>query len=130
MYQTMDSDFFSSCLYWISAVIVLNFWLINLVVAVVVNTFKHIRSDTKKSAFGADDNDSEDGDEPRTNSSKAKHKPGKLLRFYEKTELFWVALVLVSLVTMATKTSNSSDEMLDTLRKRCCLDPGGASEIG
>lgn len=113
----MDSDFFSSCLYWISAVIVLNFWLINLVVAVVVNTFKHIRSDTKKSAFGADDKDSDEEEEPRITSKAAKHKPGKLLRFYEKTELFWVALVLVSLVTMATKTSGSSEEMLDLLRK-------------
>lgn len=51
----MDSDFFFSALYWIVGVIIINFWLINLVVAVVVNTFKGVRADTRKSAFGADE---------------------------------------------------------------------------
>jgi ascorbate-specific PTS system EIIC-type component UlaA len=55
MYQAMDSDFFSSSLYWIVGVIVINFWLINLIIAVVVNTFINIRGETKKSAFGADE---------------------------------------------------------------------------
>jgi hypothetical protein len=55
MYYAMDSDFFASCLYFLVAVIVLNFWLINLLTAVVVNTFKDIRAETKHSAFGADE---------------------------------------------------------------------------
>ena len=53
MYMAMDSDFFSSSLYFLVAVVVLNFWMINLLVAVVVNTFKDIRAETKRSAFGA-----------------------------------------------------------------------------
>jgi hypothetical protein len=55
MYLSMDSDFFASALYFLVAVIVLNFWLINLLTAVVVNTFKDIRAETKHSAFGADE---------------------------------------------------------------------------
>ena len=55
MYMTMDAEYFGSSLFFLAAVIVLNFWLINLVVAVVVNTFKDIRAATKKSAFGADE---------------------------------------------------------------------------
>ena len=51
----MDTDFFASCLYFLVAVIVLNFWLINLLTAVVVNTFKDIRTETAHSAFGADE---------------------------------------------------------------------------
>jgi hypothetical protein len=53
MYSTMESDYFSSSLFFLVGVIVINFWLINLVIAVVVNTFKDIRSNTKRSAFGA-----------------------------------------------------------------------------
>ena len=53
MYSMMDSEFFSSCLYFIVAVVILNFWFLNLLTAVVVNTFKDIRAETKKSAFGA-----------------------------------------------------------------------------
>ena len=48
MYSMMDSEFFSSCLYFIVAVIILNFWFLNLLTAVVVNTFKDIRAETKK----------------------------------------------------------------------------------
>jgi hypothetical protein len=49
----IDAEYFVSCLFFITAIIVLNFWLINLFVAVITNTFAAIRSETKKSAFGA-----------------------------------------------------------------------------
>lgn len=54
MFASMESDYFGSCLYFLVGVIVINFWMINLVVAVVVNTFKDIRASTKRSAFGAE----------------------------------------------------------------------------
>ena len=53
MYSMIDAEYFVSCLFFIAAIIVLNFWLINLFVAVITNTFGAIRSETKKSAFGA-----------------------------------------------------------------------------
>lgn len=53
MYSMIDAEFFVSCIFFIVCIIVLNFWLINLFVAVITNTFSAIRSDTKKSAFGA-----------------------------------------------------------------------------
>ena len=53
MYAAMDSDFFSSCLYFIVAVVILNFWFLNLLTAVVVHTFQDIRAETRRSAFGA-----------------------------------------------------------------------------
>lgn len=53
MYQMMDSEYFVSCFFFIVCIIVLNFWLINLFVAVITNTFSAIRKDTSKSAFGA-----------------------------------------------------------------------------
>lgn len=53
MYSMIDAEYFVSCLFFIIAIIVLNFWLINLFVAVITNTFAAIRSETKKSAFGA-----------------------------------------------------------------------------
>ncbi len=53
MYNMMDAEFFVSCLFFIVCIVILNFWLINLLVAVITNTFAAIRADTKKSAFGA-----------------------------------------------------------------------------
>ncbi|KAJ7798252.1 hypothetical protein B0H14DRAFT_3886546 [Mycena olivaceomarginata] len=53
MYATIDSEYFVSCIFFILCVVVLNFWLINLFVAVITNTFSAIRAETRKSAFGA-----------------------------------------------------------------------------
>ena len=53
MYFAMDSDYFATCLYFLVGVIIINFWLVNLLTAVVVNTFKDIRAETKHSAFTA-----------------------------------------------------------------------------
>lgn len=55
MYQAVDAEYFVSALYWIFGVIIINFWLLNLVTAVVVNTLKGVRAATKRSAFGADE---------------------------------------------------------------------------
>jgi hypothetical protein len=49
----IDAEFFISSIFFVVCIVVLNFWLINLFVAVITNTFQAIRAQTKKSAFGA-----------------------------------------------------------------------------
>ncbi|KAI6144232.1 Ion transport protein-domain-containing protein [Pisolithus tinctorius] len=53
MYQTMGAEYFASCFFFVAGILVLNFWLFNLFVAVITNTFSAIRAETQKSAFGA-----------------------------------------------------------------------------
>ncbi|WWC62542.1 uncharacterized protein I303_105138 [Kwoniella dejecticola CBS 10117] len=115
MYQAMDSDFFSSAFYFLAGVIVLNFWLLNLLVAVVVNTFSDIRAETKRSAFGGDENLL--GTDPQwAAENKQRKMHNKVLTLYGRTEMFWVVLVLADMVTQGTKTSDSSQSMLQLLK--------------
>ena len=114
MYMAMDSDYFSSSLYFLVAVIVLNFWLINLLVAVVVNTFKDIRAETKRSAFGA--HNTKLGTDAHWAAETKRRRISAILTLYEKTELFWVLLVLADLVAQACKTANSSSSTLSLLK--------------
>lgn len=121
MYQMMDTDFYLSFLFFIVCVVVLNFWLINLFVAVITNMFGAIRAETKKSAFGA--TKSEEEDETVTEetgwSAKGKRKraPNILRVCYEWPPVyyFWVALVLLSFGLQASKTPASSPAYLDKL---------------
>ncbi len=53
MYSMIDAEFFISSFFFIICIVVLNFWLINLFVAVITNTFSAIREETQKSAFSA-----------------------------------------------------------------------------
>ncbi|WVQ96668.1 hypothetical protein IAU59_003774 [Kwoniella sp. CBS 9459] len=115
MYSAMDSDFFSSAFYFLAGVIVLNFWLMNLLVAVVVNTFSDIRAETKRSAFGGDETFL--GTDPQWATEKKKRKVTNwFFRLYEKTELFWVLLIVADLVAQGTKTAQSSQNMLQLLK--------------
>lgn len=54
MFNMQDSEYFLSALYFIACLVTLNFWLINLFVAVITNTFASIREQTSRSAFGSD----------------------------------------------------------------------------
>ncbi|KAG6896194.1 hypothetical protein C0992_009767 [Termitomyces sp. T32_za158] len=117
MYSVIDAENFFSCFFFIICIIVLNFWLINLFVAVITNTFSAIRSETKKSAFGAaplipipgtHDDDwvaGEDNKPPRPNLVKT---------IYSYTHWCWVLLALASLALQASRTVdvNVTHEMI------------------
>lgn len=53
MYQMMNAEFFVSCIFFIVSIVVLNFWLLNLFVAVITQSFATTRAETQRSAFGA-----------------------------------------------------------------------------
>ncbi|KAK8858595.1 hypothetical protein IAR55_002824 [Kwoniella newhampshirensis] len=114
MYMAMDSDFFSSSLYFLAGVIVLNFWLINLLIAVVVHTFTDIRAETKRSAFGGDETFLVT--DPQWAAENKRKRTNWILTIYERTEIFWVLLVVADLVAQGTKTASSSESMLDLLK--------------
>jgi hypothetical protein len=54
MYDMMSAEYFVSCLFFIICIIVLNFWLLNLFVAVITQSFRTTREETHRSAFGAE----------------------------------------------------------------------------
>ncbi|KAK0201179.1 Ion transport protein-domain-containing protein [Desarmillaria ectypa] len=112
MYSMIDSEFFVSCLFFIICVVILNFWLINLFVAVITNTFSAIRKETRTSAFGAGTTeqlaDEQDDGWPTADGRQVPHKNiAKVI--YEHSRYCWVFLALVSLVLQATRTVNVSE---------------------
>ncbi|KAF8337378.1 Ion transport protein-domain-containing protein [Cantharellus anzutake] len=113
------ASFFISALYFIIGVIIINFWLLNLFVAVITNTFSAIREETKKSAFGAKKTGPtfDEHDEGWTMVDATNASVGKpVLKFYEYTSLAWTLLALVSLGFQATQTSTSSQSYIKLLR--------------
>ncbi|TDL23428.1 hypothetical protein BD410DRAFT_897507 [Rickenella mellea] len=110
MYSMIDAEFFISCFFFIVCIVVLNFWLINLFVAVITNTFHAIRADTKKSAFGAAPlgpiiDEDEDWD---IHNGKQISKPSAVRIMYERSKWVWVLFALSSVVLQATRSANSS----------------------
>ncbi|KAH9024879.1 Ion transport protein-domain-containing protein, partial [Lactarius pseudohatsudake] len=108
MYSMIDAEFFISCFFFIICIVVLNFWLINLFVAVITNTFSAIREETQKSAFSAsplqpivDEQDETWAAGVDGRRRAARRNPVRDL--YEHIRWCWVALALASLVLQATR---------------------------
>ncbi|QRW09988.1 ion transport domain-containing protein [Ceratobasidium sp. AG-Ba] len=115
MYQMMDTDFYLSFAFFIVCLVVLNFWLINLFVAVITNMFGVIRVETKKSAFGATTLEDDQKDEEK--KGWRRKAPSILRVWYEwpPVQYFWAALVLLSFGLQASKTARSSPAYLAKL---------------
>ncbi|KAJ7435576.1 Ion transport protein-domain-containing protein [Mycena galericulata] len=113
MYQIIDSEYFVSSIFFILCIIVLNFWLINLFVAVITNTFSAIRQETKKSAFGANNltppiNDALDDDGWGGAGRPPPRRANPATVVVDYTRWIFVALALISLALQATRTPNIS----------------------
>ncbi|KAI9461510.1 Ion transport protein-domain-containing protein [Russula earlei] len=107
MYSVIDAEFFISCFFFITCLVVLNFWLINLFVAVITNTFFAIRTETRSSAFSAAPIQSiiDEQDEAwATGTDPLRTARKNIVReVYENIRWCWVALALASLVLQATR---------------------------
>ncbi|GAA95757.1 uncharacterized protein L969DRAFT_15676 [Mixia osmundae IAM 14324] len=112
MYEMMDADFFISCLWSLANIILCNFWLINLLVAVITNTFGTIR-DHNQSAFADKTSSAEISNTP---TAERPATSTRLSTLWNKTRFFWIGLVLLDLCFQALKTDDSSPQKL------CILD--------
>ena len=103
MYYTMDSDFLAAALFFAFGIVIMSFWLMNLLVAVITSSFQVIREESKTSAFAPDEEHFHfDDDEPEPT------RPSHLKRLYEKTSWLWIAIILFDLLVMCLRSSSMS----------------------
>lgn len=86
MYALMDSDYYASALFPIASLVILNLWLVSLLIAILVNTFRAIRSEDG-SAFGVHE------EPPKSNAPVSHGTP----RFERPVRYFgWLSIALIS----------------------------------
>ncbi|OAD72147.1 hypothetical protein PHYBLDRAFT_147120 [Phycomyces blakesleeanus NRRL 1555(-)] len=121
MYDMMDAEYYFACLYFIVLVIVMNFWLINLFVAVINEMFAKVREDSQHSAFTTSKAtpvlaDADEGWSFGENmNGLAKVKKSALSGIVTVTRPFWIILVVVDLVVMGAKNNSMTSEQLAAL---------------
>ncbi|CAO1624241.1 unnamed protein product [Sympodiomycopsis kandeliae] len=114
MYDMIAADYFASCLYFIVGLIFLNFWLANLFVAVITNTFATISAQTNHSAFSAGSNlDKRLSVQNGAPESKAQRRRKKVANVYKRvwgyTKYLWLAVIVADLSIQATRASDATD---------------------
>ncbi|CAB4398324.1 unnamed protein product [Rhizophagus irregularis] len=113
MYRVMDSDFAFASIFFILTVVILNFWLINLFVAVITKMFAKIREDTSHSAFTLSKSTpilSDDTEGWTLQDGKQMTKTSWFARRMDETVYVWIVLIFADLFIMAFRTSNMSAE--------------------
>ncbi|ETN46798.1 uncharacterized protein HMPREF1541_00987 [Cyphellophora europaea CBS 101466] len=103
MYYLTDSDYLTAALFFVAGIIVLSFWLIGLLVAVITSSFQIIREESRRSAFQAEEPEESDLD------SQPPPRASTLKRIYDKTRGFWITIIAFDLVVQATRSATMSD---------------------
>ncbi|KAG2223817.1 hypothetical protein INT45_001951 [Circinella minor] len=120
MYNMMDAEYFIVCLYFIVSVIIMNYWLINLFVAVINEMFAKVREDSQHSAFTSSRKkpvlgDGVEGWSIGQSAKKQKNNRSLLVEFVKLTRPFWTLLVIGDLVLMGWKNNDMTSDQLNAL---------------
>ncbi|KAI8983763.1 Ion transport protein-domain-containing protein [Pilobolus umbonatus] len=125
MYDMMDAEYFVASTYFVLIVIVMNFWLINLFIAVITEMFAKVREDSQHSAFSHStakpvlaDGLEEDWQFSMNNTPHiAATAPTKsiLQLMVVKLKPFWLLLVFADLIAMACRNNSMSVSELEAL---------------
>ncbi|ORZ05510.1 Ion transport protein-domain-containing protein [Lobosporangium transversale] len=115
MYRIMDAEYGWSSIYFVLVVLVMNFWILNLFVAVINEMFAKIRDDSaNNSAFKSEDsydNKNEILSESVNNFTySANNLFSRRKHWIAGTEFIWVAAVVVDLVFQCMPRYNDSYE--------------------
>ena len=101
MYYLTDTDYLAAALYFAGGIVILTFWLINLLIAVITSSFQVIREESRTSAFMAVETDAEkdeDEDGEEVHEAKPRYREPVFKRFYRKSRYVWIAVILFGLV--------------------------------
>ncbi|EAW07729.1 calcium channel protein CCH1 [Aspergillus clavatus NRRL 1] len=104
LYYTTNSDYLAAALFFACGFVILSLWLVNLLVAVITHSFQVIREESKRSAFAVHKLDTVDKEDTST------RKISSLKRLYDKTQWFWVCIIIFDLVVQALRSSTMEDD--------------------
>jgi hypothetical protein len=108
MYELTNTDYLVAALYFAVGIVLLTFWLINLLIAVITSSFQVIREESRSSAFMAAQTDAEkegvevDGDDMNGSIRKVRREP-TLKRWYRKSTYFWITVIVYGLIVNCTR---------------------------
>lgn len=104
MYYLTDSDYLFAAVFFAGGTIVMTFWLVNLLIAVITTSFQVIREQSKTSAFA--DQVAEDlPPEVEEEATRISH----LRRLFDHTYWMWITIIACGLVVQCLRSADMSD---------------------
>ncbi|SJX65516.1 related to CCH1-Calcium channel (alpha subunit) [Sporisorium reilianum f. sp. reilianum] len=107
MYDMIDADYYASCIYFIVGIIILNFWLANLFVAVITNSFATLTARTQRSAFAdqkLEDKSADDAKQPLA-KGRLKSLAVGFKRVWGYTKYLWILAIIFDVASQASRAT-------------------------
>ncbi|SCU99330.1 LADA_0H19042g1_1 [Lachancea dasiensis] len=124
MYYTMDSDSMAASLFFISCIFLLNIWMINLMIAVLVSSFEKAnevwrRGERKDSPSFVERarRAIKDYIERKADAKVLPLWSSNFIKWYERFQYLFVMAIAADLVMQATLNSKSTENMIETALK-------------
>lgn len=112
MYSIMDAEYMISSLFFIACLVITNFWLMNIFVAVILNTFGNIREETRHSAFAGDRTASAalTSADPTVGPKavRLRNRAALWKRIFRYFNYAWIAVIVADVGVQASKTAQDS----------------------
>ncbi|KHJ36377.1 putative ion transporter [Erysiphe necator] len=106
MYNTMNSDYLASAIFFAGAIIIMMLWLLNLLIAVITSSFQIIREEGKTSAFSSQTKAVQSKGEDLKTDNYTKKYANALKAWFDTTDLLWVALIAYGILCQTFRSSN------------------------
>ncbi|EST08271.2 Ion transport domain protein [Kalmanozyma brasiliensis GHG001] len=105
MYDMIDADYYASVLYFIFGIILLNFWLANLFVAVITNSFATITARTQRSAFADQKLQDESTEDEKQTQKRGRFKSLAVgfKRVWGYTKYLWILAIIADISIQASR---------------------------
>jgi hypothetical protein len=107
LYYLTQSDYLAAAIFFACGIVIMFFWLVNLLIAVITSSFQVIREEGKVSAFTGVENEGVSIDEKK--DMKPKSKKSTLIRLFNKTKWVWIAVIVVDLIVQCFRSARMSD---------------------
>lgn len=110
MYYTTNSDYLAASLFFIAGIVIMLFWLTNLLIAVITSSFQVMREESKQqSAFAADSH------HVLTTEHEVRQRPSTLQQWYDKTSWVWILIIAYDLLCQACRSASMTKLRKDVI---------------
>ena len=106
MYYLTQSDYLAAAIFFAFGIVILYFWLVNLLIAVITSSFQVIREEGKASAFTGEESERASPDE--NDETEVKSKKSTLIRLFRKTKWIWVIIIAADLIMQSFRSATMS----------------------
>lgn len=108
MYYITDSDYLITAVFFAFGIVVMTFWLMNLLIAVITSSFQVIREESQTSAFGTEEAVEAILEEDEPVMERKRKRSLKVL--YERTFWVWICVISFGLLCQTLRSADMSPQ--------------------